>query len=74
MALEFRLWRRWLREKIMFMIAWWLPKCLVYFVGIRLWAHATASPHGNVDATQITMDEVIKAWDEDHQLHKRGII
>lgn len=52
-------------EKFMFAVAWCVPKWLVYFVGIRLWAHATTGKYSDVNATDIKMSDVIKAWEED---------
>ena len=44
-------------------IAWWLPKKLVYYVLIRAWGNATTGKFSDSDATKITADELIQRWD-----------
>ena len=46
-------------------IAWWLPKKLVYFAGIRLWANASTGKWSNEEAPKITLDVALQRWDKD---------
>jgi hypothetical protein len=58
-------WRiRWnrFREKVAMGIAWRLPKWLVYWVVIRLWAHATSGEY-DLAPTHVTVDQALRAWD-----------
>jgi hypothetical protein len=50
-------------ERFWFWLAWAIPKKLVYFSGIRLWAHATQGEYSHVEAPAVTMDESIKRWE-----------
>lgn len=44
-------------------LAWKLPRRLVYFVTIRLWAYATCGDYGTTDLNAITVDEAIQRWE-----------
>lgn len=51
------------REAIANRIAYLLPKRVVYFAFIRLWAHATTGVHANTVATKIPADECLRRWE-----------
>jgi len=57
-------WRTW-RDRLAMQIAWWLPRWLVYFAVIRVWAHATTKlPAWQQDhPSSITWDEALKRWE-----------
>lgn len=51
------------------MIADRLPEKIVYYVGIRIWAHATTNMWADKVASEVTMDEGINRWLE-AKIHK----
>jgi hypothetical protein len=48
---------------ILHLIARNLPKSLIYWCGIVIWAHATGGEYGNTEAPAVTMDEALRRWD-----------
>ncbi len=57
-------WRRF-KEEVWFKLAWAVPHRLVYFVMIRVWAHATTGKYGDTEAPGILMATVLKRWSVD---------
>lgn len=55
--------KRRLLERLAFWAAWHVPRWLVYFAAIRLWAHATTGPYGDTEAPAITVAEAIDRWE-----------
>jgi predicted AAA+ superfamily ATPase len=53
-----------LKEKFYRWLSYKLPKELVYFASIRMWARATTGEYSSDDATTITMSDAIKAWEK----------
>lgn len=45
-------------------IAWLLPKKLVYYCLIRGWVNATTNKYSDTYSMEITTDEMIKRWDK----------
>lgn len=39
-----------------------LPSNLIYFVGIRLWVHATTGKWADTDITKVTGEELVDRW------------
>ncbi len=64
---------RWhaLPNRIAEKVAWWLPERLVYFVAIRLWAHASQK-YADVEVGRITLERAIDAWEKDSELFGKG--
>lgn len=44
-------------------IAYWLPRWLVYFAAIRVWAHGTQGQWGDTDVESLTISDAISRWD-----------
>ena len=42
--------------------AWLLPRKIVYWCAIRVWAHATTGPYGNTEAPAVTCSTAIERW------------
>ena len=51
-----------MKEKLLFKIAWLLPKSLVYFATIRLLANATTGKHGNTIVPDLSAMDALKHW------------
>lgn len=45
-------------------LAWCLPRWLVYWCAIRVWAHASTGPFGHEEAPGMTMDTCLQRWQE----------
>lgn len=41
-----------------------LPRRVVYWATIRLWAHATSGPWSSTIATELRVDEALKRWEQ----------
>jgi hypothetical protein len=44
-------------------VAKMVPNLLVYHCLIKAWAYATTGEYSDTDASEITMDEVIRRWE-----------
>ncbi len=55
-------------DKFYTWIASKLPKKLVYFCTIRVWAHATTTPYDRTDPTQVRLMTVLKRWEKDNEI------
>ena len=53
-----------IKEKILWWIAYKIPKQIVYLCGIRIWANATTGEFSSENATDIKMDEAIRRWEK----------
>jgi hypothetical protein len=49
-------------EKLYSWIADRLPKKIIYFCGIRLWAHGTTGKYGNTEAPTLTVADALDRW------------
>lgn len=47
--------------------AWVLPRWLVYWATIRVWAHATTGQYGTTEAPALTVAEALNRWDTQHR-------
>lgn len=70
MKLQLRIWRARLSDRVPQWIANHLPRKVVYFAGIRMWAAATTGEYGNTNAVDVTADEVIRRWDLPKELNE----
>lgn len=52
-----------LLDKIVWKIAFSLPKQIAYYATIRTWAYATTGKYGSTHAPSITIAEVLDRWD-----------
>jgi len=52
-------------EKILFWLAWRLPKKLVYFAAMRLIAFATQGEYGNTVVSELTAMDAVGRWEHD---------
>lgn len=43
-------------------LAWWLPRRLVYWATIRLWAEATTGRYANTHPMALGIVDVLDAW------------
>lgn len=51
-------------EKAWHWIACHLPRKLVYWCGIVMWAKATTGKYSGEECTGVPMDTILKRWDE----------
>ena len=51
-------------EDMYFKLAWLLPRKLVYYVGIRLWAHATQGDYSTVEVPAVLMTDALGRWEK----------
>jgi len=54
-----------MKDKIIYWLTRRLPKKLVYWCGIRLWANATQGKWAHYEAPAVTMDEALKRFSDD---------
>ncbi len=53
-----------LREKLVMWFVWKLPRRLVYWATIRLWAHATTCPEGcNETPDETNFFDALRRWE-----------
>lgn len=50
------------RENAWNWLAWHLPRQLIYFAVIRLWAHGTTGKYGMTTPDELTWGEALKRW------------
>lgn len=50
-----------MKDKFWMWLAWLLPRELVYFAGVRVFANVSVK-HGHLVASEITMFEGLKSW------------
>lgn len=51
-----------LKERMMFKIAWMLPRWLVYFAAVRLISHATVGKYENQNVPRLTAMKALERW------------
>lgn len=51
-----------LRERIQRWIAWSIPQGIVYWVGIRMSAHATQGPWSNEHPDRVSIMDMLNRW------------
>ena len=49
-------------ERLWFKLAWFIPRKLVYFAAIRLWANSTQGQWSHVYPMDVTVDEAVERW------------
>jgi hypothetical protein len=59
----FRLWRRRQSERAAMVVAWRLPRWLVYWASIRLMAHATTGQYSDTEAPALLAMDALKRWE-----------
>lgn len=50
--------------KLALAFVWALPRQLVYWCAIRVWASATSGPGSHDDPTGITFNDALKRWEK----------
>lgn len=48
--------------KLLMAFTWRLPRKLVYFAVIRVWAHGTTGDYGGTVPSELGWDEALKRW------------
>jgi len=57
---------KWTKDAFYMWLAYKLPKNLVYFCTIRVWAHATTCPSGrNEIVGETTVDIALRRWEKE---------
>lgn len=51
-------------ESILIFIAWCLPRRVVAWAFIRVWAHATTGDYSSEDATALLAVDALRRWDK----------
>jgi len=49
-------------EKAFMWFIWKLPRGIIYFAVIRMWAHGTTGQYGNTHPEELTWNEALKRW------------
>lgn len=52
-----------LPERVCWWIAFHLPRQVIHFAAIRLWAFATSGQYGNTNVNKITVTEALTRWE-----------
>ena len=52
------------KEKILMAIVWKLPRWLIYWASIRLFAHATTGIYGNTITPELNIIDALKRWEK----------
>jgi hypothetical protein len=60
----YRLWLRRKRHDAFVWVIWKLPRSVIYWAFIRLWAHGTTGQYGNTHPDDLTWSEALKRWGE----------
>lgn len=55
-------------EKVIMWIVWRLPKWLIYYAAIRLFAHATTGKYGDTVVPDLTMALACQRWSKDFKV------
>lgn len=63
-----RLWWLSLPGRFCWWLAWRLPERVVYFAFMRLWAHATTGPWGDVGPDSVTWSQACDRWTKAHRI------
>lgn len=58
-----RVWWHNIPERLAWAVAFHMPEKVVYYCGIRLWAHATRGQYGTEDPVSIRMSLVLHRWE-----------
>ncbi len=53
-----------MKDRIWRWLASLLPKQLVYFAAIRMWAHATSGKWSDEDAPSVTFNQGVSRWED----------
>jgi hypothetical protein len=52
------------RTMLMRTVAWRMPRWLVYWCGIRLFAHGTTGRYGHTVAPELTVMDALERWED----------
>jgi len=55
-------------EKVLWKIAFWMPKRLVYLCAIRLAAYATQGEYGDTVVPELTAMDALNRWEKAFQI------
>lgn len=55
-------------EKVIMAIVWKLPKWIIYWSAIRMFAHATTGAYGSTVASELTMFDAVERWSKDNKV------
>lgn len=50
-------------ERLKMALAWRLPRWLVYWAVIRVWAHGTTGQYGDTEPDRLGWNEALKRWE-----------
>lgn len=53
-----------LQHKAWMWLVWRLPRRLIYFAVIRVWAHGTMGQYGNTRPDDLGWNEALKRWEK----------
>jgi hypothetical protein len=53
-----------MRENLLMWLAWRMPRGLVYWCVIRVWAAATTGEYGSEEGPAIRVETALKRWDD----------
>lgn len=53
--------RRW-KENFLIWLAWHTPRCIVYWCGVRMCAHATTGKYSNQVVPELRAMEALQRW------------
>lgn len=51
------------KERFYRWLCWRLPRRLIYWTAIRLWAHGTTGPYADTVAPELTVGEALARWE-----------
>jgi hypothetical protein len=60
-------WRLVQEEKFWLWFVWKLPRTLIYWAVIRMWAHGTMGIYDNTTPNELTWGEALERWNRDSQ-------
>lgn len=52
-----------MRERLAMWMAWWLPRHVIHWALIRIWAHATQTVYQDKEPGELTWSMALKAWE-----------
>jgi hypothetical protein len=52
-----------MRERVIRWIVWHMPRSVIYWAGVRLWAHGTQGAWGNTEAPTLRVDQALRRWE-----------
>lgn len=64
MKWQYRQWLRDTKERILIRVAWWMPRSLVYWCGIRMFVGATSGEHSKDILPEMLAMELFQRWED----------